>query len=241
MVAVTLGEGVLNVLKPDDKVLLALNVDTDPCLTKQVDGHTYLDGYVPIYSKVCRCPYSEYDDFMIIRSPLYIRGRLKTVLDISAQVFKSLYSSEDERTFVHAYYNFYEKSFVVAEYRGNGVLEISGGADYDYYFVTLWLWFNAYDDETGDLNYPTYKVEETEGVTWYSVYVRNGRSVTSEDGNEIADLGVCCEDDPWSMFIILALIRRGENAKILHSVDGIRREITISAKFPPTIKLRWIG
>jgi hypothetical protein len=165
---------------------------------------------------------------------------------MSSHVFKSLYSSsEDETTFIHAYYNFYEKLFVVAEYKGDGVLEVTDGTDYDYYLATLWLWFNAYDDETGKLNYPTYKVEKVEGMAWYSVYARNGRSVASEDdggeiGGEMADLGACCEDEPWSMFIILALIRRNEVAKIRHSVDGGRREVAISAKFPPTIKVRWV-
>jgi len=244
MVTTTLGEGVLSVLKTGDRLLLALNVDADPCLTKQVDGRTHLGGYIPIYSDVCRCRYSEYDDFMLIRTPLYIHGPLNTVLEMSSHVFKSLYSSkEDETTFVHAYYNFYERLFVVAEYKGDGMLEVTDSTDYDYYLATLWLWFNAYDDETGDLNYPAYKVEEVEGVVWYSVYARNGRSVTSEGGSDskIVDLGACCEGDPWSMFIILALIRRDEVAKIRYSVDGGRCEVAISAKFPPTIKLRCVG
>jgi len=108
---VEVGSGVLNILKPGDKVVIEFDVEDidfiDPCFVKKkVDEETYyVEGYVPFYSEHCRCKRAECDDFVILRLPLYIRGQVKA-----------------------------SSKFVVVRYMGNGVAEIVETNDYDYYF-----------------------------------------------------------------------------------------------------------
>ncbi len=213
----TIGEDVLNVLKPGERVLFALDEDEDPCITKTINGKTYLEGYAPIYSIRCRCERGDFDDFVIIQSPLYIRGSL---MPRRFEIPRSL--PPDERL---SWY-IYVRSLIVTEYKGDGVFEIVDTDDYDYYFATF---FTSLD----------YDVEEVEGAVWHATYEWYYSSVYDlrSGKKKVAYLSPCCD---LSMLIILALIRRNEVARI-RTTGKERYEVMIFAKFPPTIKVRQLA
>jgi hypothetical protein len=101
-------------------------------------------------------------------------------------------------------------AFVVMRYIGNGVVEATEMGDYDYYDYYLAKIFGNID------------VESVQGAVWYSVYNWN-----------VAELSLCCDE---SNQITLALIRRGEKAKIKYydKDDEKIYEMVISTEFPPT-------
>ncbi|MFZ8809622.1 MAG: hypothetical protein ACO2PN_16155 [Pyrobaculum sp.] len=218
IVTATIGEGIVDALNPGDKVLIALDTSADPCM--KIDG--YVKGYVPVYSEHCRCKRSEYDAYAIVQLPLYIRH---SVLRERKYNIPPLSPEEKLSWFI------YVKSLVVAEYKGDRVLEIVDTDDYDYYLHVAMVGI-TYDD-------PVYDVD-VEGAVWHVVYyVAYSDTIYDQHKNRIAELDVCCYDEAWWYLIVLALIRRNEIAKIKYLDSGKERfEHIITAMLPPVVKQR---
>jgi hypothetical protein len=210
-----IGQEILQVLKPGDKVLIAFDPDEDPCFTKQTGGVLYADGYIPLYSQRCRCRRSEFDVFAIIRLSLYIRGPLPTY-------YRYVPSSDN---LLNYWYYLRNKALVVAKYDGNR-FDIVDDNDYDYFLATLFY---------TDYNY-TLDIESIEGAMWHGVYSWWGYYVYNLNDERIAELGLCCDE---KMYIAVALIRKGTEAKVVYYSDGKKYETVISTtQFPPAVTNR---
>ena len=216
LVTAEIGESVLDVLKPGDRILVVFDISDDPCMQRD----SYIDGYMPIYGKRCRCKRSEYDVYAIIRSSLYIRGVLK-----ERRYNIPPLSNEEILSWL-----IYHKQLVVVEYRGDGIAEIVDTDDYDYYLHVEKVDF-TYDDPVDDV--------EVEGAVWHAIYyVPYSDTIYDKSGNKIAELDVCCYDDVWSYFIALLLIRRGEIAKIKCFDSGKEKyERIVTASLPPVVRV----
>jgi hypothetical protein len=235
----TIGESVLGVdeLKPGDKLLIDLNVFSDPCFVKKVGDEIYVDGYIPLIDRYCRCEKSGHKDYVVIRLPLYIHGRLPKKPDAPPP-------PDDYNELLQYLYVYTIWKHIIAEYKGDGRLEIVGHGkdDYDYYLAQF-----IYDAHT---TIASFRIDGVEGAVWYSIYEHDGYGIYSiaEGGSRTlsdagADLSPCCLD--IAELVALLLIKRGEEAKVRFytttSYEEERYEAVISAKeYPPAVKVRRI-
>jgi hypothetical protein len=220
-----IGEGLLNVLKPGDRVAVDLNEFANPCFARKEGNEVYVDGNIPLDGDSCDC--GEFYVYEIYELPLYIHGVLPKKPD--APPPPSNYNE------MMAYMHQYNKLFVTAQYKGNGVLEIIGDGEkneYDYYLATFF-----YDPQTD----AEFNLESVEGAVWYSAYDWSGSTMYNLlDGGRLV-LSGCC--DEVSTLIVLALIKRGEKAKVRFSVNPLgqdeeeRYEAIISATLPPEVEV----
>jgi len=222
---VEIGRNILEVLKPGDKILLELESYVDPCFVEVKDDGIYVEGYVPYFSLHCR--HTEFDTFTVVRLPLYIRGRLP-ISHTDVQF------AGDGTPVV-----FWPNNLVLAEYKGNGVLEILQDADksdYDYYLHMLRF--------TAHSTVARFYVDRVEGAVWHSAYECGNDIIVNLVTGEwrwIENLG-CCGDAP-ELFVPI-LIRRDGEAKVrfsvLYSIDKEEEyEVVVSTKtFPPDIRFR---
>jgi hypothetical protein len=218
IVVVELGKSILDVLKPGDRVLIALDTSADPCI---IDNY-YVEGYVPIYSKHCRCKRGEYDVYAIVQLPLYIRGALR----------ERRYNIPPLSDYEVLSWFIYRNRLVVAEYRGDGIVEIVDTDDYDYY-LHLGILGTTYDNSL--YNFDDIEIE---GAAWHDFYyVAYSDTIYDWHRNKVAELDICCYDDVWSYFITLLLIRHNEVAKVRY-LDGGREkfEHVVTATLPPVVK-----
>jgi len=217
VVTATIGESIVDVLKPGDRLLIALNTFDDPCM---LDG-MYAEGYVPVYGERCRCKRSEYDVYAIVQLPLYVR---RSVLRERKYTIPPLSSEEQLSWFI------YHKPLAVSEYRDNGVLEIVDTDDYDYYLHMAMFGI------TPTHNDPDVEVE---GAAWHSVYyVMYSKTIYDQRWNKIAELDICCYDEVLSYLIALMLVKRSEVARMRYYDGEKRLEHAVVAAFPPVAKLR---
>ncbi len=207
----TIARSILGVLKPGDKILLELALSIDPCFTtERKNSGVYVKGYLPYVSTYCRCKRVEYFEvFSMVTLPLYVYGFVENVEN--------------------------DYAFVVAEYKGDGKLEIVQNADInDYNYYLEMFSFGAHSTVAG------FDVKKIEGAVWYEVYEWAGDIVRNLSTNEWYWASMCCEDDAPELLIPL-LIRRGEEAKIRFSViehEEEEYEAVISARsFPPTVDI----
>ncbi len=104
---------------------------------------------------------------------------------------------------------------IIAEYRGDGVLEIIDGNDYDYYLTTF-----IYTPP--DRRAIKFENVEVEGAVWYSAYFLRHFALLVRDGDSwewMYRLAGCCNDEIPAL-IVPMLIRRGEKAVVKFTIDG---------------------
>jgi hypothetical protein len=223
-----IGEGLLNVLKPGDKVTVDLNVFVDPCFVRKKGDEVYVDGNIPIVRDRCDC--GEFYEYVIYELPLRIYGVLPKKRGAPPP------PSDDYNDLV-TYMFLYSKLTVTAQYKGGGVLEIIGDGEeneYDYYLSIFTHTPNTY---------ATFYLENVEGAVWHSAYEWSYSTLYKLTEGGLSVLTGCC--DKVSTFIVLALIRRGEEAKIRFSLASVlneeeRYEATISATLPPKVEVKLV-
>jgi hypothetical protein len=151
-----------------------------------------LDNTLPAYGTKCECTKLR-RKYMLFELPLRIRGRVK------------------ERGNV-----------LVAEYKGNGVLEIADGADYDYYLTTF-----MYESEDKNAKFSSIEVKN---AVWYSAYFLHSYELLymDENGNweRMYTLANCCNDEIPAL-IIPILIRRGEKAEVKFKVGDKNHSVVV--------------
>ncbi len=230
MVDVTIGKGILGVLKPGDKVLINIGLDAfvDPCFMTIRDNAVYIDGYIPIADTYCTwC--SNFDAYGVVKLYLRMRGVLPLRYD-------------DKMDFIYANgvplpiwpYG----KFVVAEYKGNGVLEVISSddvKDYDYYLAKFT--FGAHS------TIAKFNVDSVVGATWHEAYEWTSHRyfVDLYTGEwQYAPGYKCCEQAP--LLIVPTLVRRGEEARIRFFVIETKEEeyetVISTHSFPPIVQIR---
>jgi hypothetical protein len=226
IVSAVIGRGVENILRPGDKIAIDLNVIEDPCFIKKKGDEIYVEGDIPIGSSYCRCKHSDFDEYTFVYLPLYIRGTLPKKRDAPPP--------PDDYNELLAYAITYNKLHVIAEYKGNGILEIVPTADeFDYYLATF-FYVPHTDSE--------FNVESVTGAVWYSAYDWSYSGVYNLMESGRIELSACCDEFP--KLIVLALIKHGEEAKVRFSVKPLgqdeeeRYEATISAMLPPEVEIK---
>jgi hypothetical protein len=219
-----IGEGLLNVLKPGDRVAVDLDVFVDPCFVRKEGNEVYVDGNIPVDRDRCDC--GEFYEYEIYELPLRIYGVLPKKPDAPPP-------PSDEYNELITYMFLYSKLIVTAQYKGDGVLEIVGDGErneYDYYLSIF-----TYTPDT----YATFYLEDVEGAVWHSAYEWSYSTLYKLTEGGLSVLTGCC--DKVSTFIVLALIRRGEEAKIRFSLESVlneeeRHEVAILASLPPKVE-----
>ena len=214
-----IGEGIQNVLKPGDKVLAELYVLADPCFIHKRDNEVYVEGSIPVVGEYCKC--SDIYIYEIYSLPLHIRGVLPKERQDAPP-------PPDDFNELLQYVYVYNKWYAIAEYKGNGILEIvpsTNEDDYDYYLPIYK--YRPHTDSVLD-------VDDVTGAVWYSAYDWSYSTMHNllEGGGMV--LSGCCDAYPPTL-IVPMLVRRGEEAKMRFSVDSIdqgeeRYEVTISTK-----------
>jgi len=231
LVAAIIGESVLSVLKPGDKILadIGISATVDPCFMTLKDGAVYIDGRIPVNHLYCRC--REFNAYAIVKLSLYMRGALQLRHDEKVGLI--------DMNGVPAPVWLPQKP-VVAEYKGDGVLEVvsDGAKDYDY-FLKVFI-FGAHS------TLASFSVDNVTGVVWHETYewTMRGTLYNLLTGEwQYAPGYDCCEQAPE--LIIPMLIRRGEEAKIRFSVIESKEEeyeaVISTQSFPPTVQIRDIS
>jgi len=236
-----IGEGILNVLKPGDRVAVDLDVFVDPCFARREgDEIYYVDGNIPIDGDSCDC--GEFYVYVIYELPLRIYGVVPKKpytpppppSNDYNELIKYMY------LYVKTYMYLYGKLFVTAQYKGDGVLEIIGDGEkneYDYY---LSIFKFKYVPDT----YSTFGLEGVEGAIWYSAYEWSHSTLYKLTEGGLSVLTGCCDKVPT--LIVPMLIKRGEEAKIKFTVRSVlgeeeRYEATISATtLPPKVEVKLV-
>ena len=215
VVIAEIGREMLQVLKPGDRVLIAFDPDEDPCFASRQTA----DGYVPLYGWYCRCQRSDFDEYAIIRLPLYMRGPLPT--------YRYMPSSPDD--LITQWYYLKHNTLVVARYDGNK-FDIVSGDDYDYFLAALFYF--QYTDYSH-----TFGIELVEGATWYGVYSWWDNYIYNLNNERVAEFNsLCCDEE---MHIIIMLIRRETETKFIYRSDSKKYEVVISTtQFPPVVSAR---
>jgi hypothetical protein len=219
-----IGKGILDVLKPGDRVTVDLDVYVDPCFVRKKDNEVYVDGNIPVDSDLCDC--GEFYEYAIYELPLRIYGALPKKRGAPPP------PSDDYNDLI-AYMSLYSETLVTAQYKGDGILEIIGDGnknEYDYYLSIFVHTPNTY---------AMFYLEDVEGAIWYSAYVWSHSGLYKLTEGGVSVLTGCC--DKVSTFIVPALIRRGEEAKIRFGLtseldEEERYEVTISATLPPEVE-----
>lgn len=144
--------------------------------------HDELSNNLPAFGTKCECT-KRRRRYTLFELPLRIHGRIK------------------ERGNV-----------LITEYKGDRVLEVIDGSDYDYYLTTF-----VYEAEDKGAEFSNIEVE---GAVWHSVYfLRSFALLLNEKGNweYMYTLAGCCNDEVPAL-IIPMLIRRGEKAEVRFKV-----------------------
>jgi len=184
-----IGHGIVYMLNPGERVAVEINTSADPCFLQ----YDELDNNIPAFGTKCGCT-KLWRKYMIFELPLRIRGQLKKRGDVNLS-------------------NALHGNVLIAEYKGDRVLEIVDGTDYDYYLTTF-----VYEAEDKNAKFSNVEVE---GAVWYSVYFLHSYELLymDEQGNWKLKytLANCCNDEIPTL-IIPMLIRRGERAVVRFKV-----------------------
>jgi hypothetical protein len=150
--------------------------------------HDTLYNNIPVFGAKCGCT-KRRKEYMIFELPLRIHGSLPSKTS----------------------------NILIAEYKGDRVLEIVQDADendYDYYLTTFIYELPNKNAEFGSV--------EVEGAAWYSAYSLRSFALfymERDSWERKYTLEGCCNDENPAL-IIPMLIRRGETAEVRFTVDG---------------------